>query len=248
MIGTDNHKLLEAVRTGDQRTVERHLEHHRTMIAAYVGKRVSSKPDADDIVQDTFIRAARNLPSFRGDCPLGNWLLFIAANLVKNFYRSADRISMTSLDADDTDILERLQAPDSQPCQTDMVEDRALVEKWLKIAREACSPAGLKVVILYYQGEAMSEIAELMGIPSATAWSHFRRARAEILMRMIEHEPGLLGGKENIQSAIVRAQNASDPGERLTALEAEAIANPYRKRKLFEAACLKIARFLDLPT
>jgi RNA polymerase sigma-70 factor, ECF subfamily len=59
---------------------------HREKIFSVAFALLKNHADAEEIAQDTFIRAHRGLAAFRGDCALGTWLHRIALNLARNRY------------------------------------------------------------------------------------------------------------------------------------------------------------------
>src|SRR5688572_17146607 len=66
---------------GDESAFVEIVERHREKIYSVVGSFLKNRADAEEIVQDTFIRAYRGLVRFRGDSSLATWLHRIAVNL-----------------------------------------------------------------------------------------------------------------------------------------------------------------------
>src|ERR1700679_1272536 len=60
-------------------------------LKSYILRITASVPDAEDIVQDTYIRASENLDTFRGESSLNTWLFSIASNLAKDNLRARKR-------------------------------------------------------------------------------------------------------------------------------------------------------------
>ena len=83
----DHDKLLVIrLKGGDQSAFTEIIERHRKRLLAVAFSRVWNHGDAEEIVQDTFIRAHRGLDTFRGECSLATWLHHIAQNLARNRY------------------------------------------------------------------------------------------------------------------------------------------------------------------
>ncbi len=74
--------------TGD---LGRRLEHHRGELTAFCSVRLRSRSEAEDAVQETFIRAWRSYDRFRGQSSLRTWLYCIAANVCVDVLRSPQR-------------------------------------------------------------------------------------------------------------------------------------------------------------
>lgn len=134
---------------------------------------------AKDAVQETFIKAYRNLDSFRSEASEKTWLTRIAINTCKNVYRSAwfrhvDR-SVTF------DMMAERPAPEAQ-------EDRALTEEIMNL------PVKLKEVALlcWLQGMTYEEAAEFLKISRQAVAGRLNRARKKLRFALEgseDHDP-----------------------------------------------------------
>jgi RNA polymerase sigma-70 factor (ECF subfamily) len=79
-VPTDEQGLLAAARGGDEDAFRRIVEHHRGGLHAHCYRMLGSLHDAEDMLQETFLRAWRALPDFRGRSSLSTWLYRIATN------------------------------------------------------------------------------------------------------------------------------------------------------------------------
>jgi RNA polymerase sigma-70 factor (ECF subfamily) len=75
----------------DSGDLDRRLEHHRGELTAFCSGRLRSHSEAEDAVQETFIRAWRSYGHFRGESSLRSWLYCIAANVCVDVLRSPQR-------------------------------------------------------------------------------------------------------------------------------------------------------------
>ena len=236
-------RLLDAARAGDSVSAGKLLAANRPLIESYLGKRTRSLDDRDDLVQNVMLRAARNLNSFRSDCPISQWMLRIAANELKNYYERTLSRRTESTDEFDWESFAGAQHSDEGPGPYEQTDERVATSQLVGIAREVCNESEFAVLMMFYQDESLEEIGRMLEMKSATARSHFLRARAKLLAHLVSSRPEFVGGIEAIRAAEVRALE----GQELNPREAEAFARRDGKSELFRTACLKVARHLPVP-
>jgi RNA polymerase sigma-70 factor (ECF subfamily) len=130
---------------------------------------------ADDLVQDTLVRALRSEHLFQGG-DIRSWLFTILTNLNRNRLRSlARRPISTSIDDED--------APDAGPDAGGRDIERALS---LLVEEQRST---LLLVVL--EGLSYREVAEVQGIPIGTVMSRLSRARAQIKSYLDGERPAL---------------------------------------------------------
>lgn len=237
-------RLLEAARNGDSNAAGTLLAGFRPLIVGYINSRTRTREDCEDLTQNVFLRASRNLNSFRGDCPLSQWLIRIAANELKNYYeRTVPGRAVTASEDFDWENALGLQQSEANPGPYSEAENRSLVEQLVAIAKEVCGQEEFAVLMMFYQGEGFEEISRLLQIKGATVRSYFLRARGKLLAHLVTNEPGLLGGDEAIRAAIETARRSGTIDER----ESKAFARFDPRSEFCRNACLKIARHLPIP-
>ena len=79
-------ELVRRVNAGDEAAFNEIVERYRTKIFGLTLGLLHNQGDAEELTQDTFIRAYRGLARFRGDASLATWLYRIAMNLARNRY------------------------------------------------------------------------------------------------------------------------------------------------------------------
>jgi len=79
--------LVQGLRTGSLRAIEELIFAYRPRVYAIALRFTRNHHDAEEVVQEVFLRAFRAAPRFRGDCALGTWLYAIATNAGRNRYR-----------------------------------------------------------------------------------------------------------------------------------------------------------------
>lgn len=178
--------LVERVRNGDKRAFELLMEKYRRKIGRLLSRMVRDPEEVQDIAQETFIKAYRALPQFRGDAAFYTWLYRIAVNTAKNYLAARNRNMLTVSDVmggDEEGGEERYAAPDID------TPDAQLLSKQIAYAvNEAVEalPEELRTAITLREIEGMSyeDIATFMGCPIGTVRSRIFRAREAIAAKL----------------------------------------------------------------
>jgi RNA polymerase sigma-70 factor, ECF subfamily len=152
------------------------VSEHRSHVYGVALRVVSDPTLADDVVQETFIRAWRGLPRFRGDSSIGTWLHRIAVNTALTARRRAVRISGPSLDS--IEQVAAVPTPDDDPDRrSEMLGLRLELEGALDVL-----PAGQRVVVVLkdVEGWSHAEIADHLGISESAAKVRLHRAHRRL--------------------------------------------------------------------
>jgi RNA polymerase sigma-70 factor, ECF subfamily len=137
-------------------------------------------PDAaDDVTQDTFVRAWRSLPGFRGDASARTWLLVIARRACADAVRARTRHRRLT-----ARIVER--ATSSSGSEADDAGRHALAELVDGLERDRRDALVLTQIV----GCSYAEAAEVCGVPVGTIRSRVARAREDLLDRVRAAEVG----------------------------------------------------------
>jgi RNA polymerase sigma-70 factor (ECF subfamily) len=181
--------LVERVKQGDTRAFEMLVVKYQRRIERLIGRMVRDVDLVQDIAQESFIRAYRALPQFRGDSAFYTWLYRIAVNTAKKALMDMKRdplVSETSLRSDD-DGEETSRAGSEL---TDGETPEALlaskeVAAAVNAAIEALSEDLRQAITLReIEGLSYEEIAEVMNCPIGTVRSRIFRAREAIATRL----------------------------------------------------------------
>ena len=178
-------ELVKRVQRGDSTAFDLLVRKYQHRIGAVIGRFVPDYAEAQDIAQETFIRAYRAMANFRGDSQFYTWLYRIAVNTAKNHLVASKRRPPTSdVEADEAEHLSGAQ----RLHDFDTPEHEMLRQE---IAREvsdtvAALPEELRQAITLREIEGLSyeEIAETMDCPIGTVRSRIFRAREAIDARL----------------------------------------------------------------
>lgn len=137
---------------------------------AYV--RTGSHADAQDVMQETFLRLVRGGPDFENETHCKAWLLRVATNCVNDVFRSPWRHAQP--------LSETLTAP-AQP------EEGGVLEAVLSLPKKYRLP----VHLYYYEGLTVAEIGEILGKSESVIKTRLFRARGMLRLE-------LEGGREHV--------------------------------------------------
>jgi RNA polymerase sigma factor (sigma-70 family) len=175
-------ELVKAARDGDMHAYDQLVRRYQERIYATVYHMTSNHEDANDLAQDTFIKAYSALKSFKGDSSFYTWVYRIAVNKTINFLKQ--RKNKTSLSLNDLDY-----NIENDPELVALVSDRtprrdiALVELQAKLneALQKLSDVHRMVVTLHdVQGLSHEEIAQIMDCNVGTVRSRLFYARQQL--------------------------------------------------------------------
>lgn len=140
---------------------------------------VKNEQDAEDILQESFVSAFRNLKSFSNNSTFGAWLKKIVINKGINYLRKK-QLYVLSLDESEHDL--------SGEEETDFEADDLTVVAVKKAINEL--PAGYRLVLTLYllEGYDHKEIAEILDITVSTSKSQYNRAKKKLLMLVQQKE------------------------------------------------------------
>nr|WP_262896315.1 RNA polymerase sigma factor [Hyunsoonleella ulvae] len=137
---------------------------------------VKSKEDAEDILQESFVEAFKNLNSFRYESTFGSWLKRIVINKSINHLK-LKRVPLVAMDDYDNWIPEQQEDED--------IKEEQLNVDTIKIAIKQL-PEGYQTIINLYliEGYDHVEIGEILGISTSTSKSQYHRAKKKLIALM----------------------------------------------------------------
>jgi RNA polymerase sigma-70 factor (ECF subfamily) len=181
--------LIERVKLGDKRAFEMLVVKYQRRIERLIGRMVRDVDLVPDIAQETFIRAYRALPQFRGDSAFYTWLYRIAFNTAKKTLMELKRDPLISESAfsarEDDDETSRVENELSDGETPDAVLASKEIAATVNAAIEALSEDLRQAITLReIEGLSYEEIAEAMNCPIGTVRSRIFRAREAIAARL----------------------------------------------------------------
>lgn len=162
-------KLVNRCREGDiwaQRELYKRYNHSIFNTAYRI---LNNDMEAEDITQDTFLKAFEKIGTYKGLAPFGAWLKKIAIN--KSISRLKSSKKLVALESDPEEIA--VDPPDPEPEYN--------VSNILRGIEELAQGHKLVLSLYLFEGYDHNEIADILNISSSTSRSQFARARKQLL-------------------------------------------------------------------
>ena len=169
-------QLVRAYAKGNNEAFDTLLRRHQDRIFSYIQKIIKNEDIANDIFQETFVKAIQTirLGRYTENVKFPAWISRIAHNLIIDYYRQEKSENLQSADLTDVDILNRKEL-----CE-DTIEDimisnqirddvKYLIEELPELQKEV-------LMMRYYQNLSFKEIAEITGVSINTALGRMRYA------------------------------------------------------------------------
>ncbi|MSP86770.1 MAG: RNA polymerase sigma factor RpoE [Methylotenera sp.] len=181
-----DHTLVLRAQLGDKRAFGLLVDKYQRKLARLLSRMVRDQSEIEDIVQESFIKAYRALPNFRGDSAFYTWLYRIGINTAKNYLVSIKRRPSVSngIEIEDAENFE-----DGDELRTMETPESSMMTK--QIAQTVNDtvvglPEELRTAITLREIEGLSyeEIATVMHCPIGTVRSRIFRARNTISLKL----------------------------------------------------------------
>ncbi len=176
-------ELVRRTLSGDTHCYDVLVQRYQRQVYSLLFRLLGNATDAEDLLQETFIKAYRALHSFRQDASFLTWLYKIAANLSIDLMRMRRSRATASLD-EEADFGREPPATDrrSDPEETAMRE--AVAESVHEAIMELPERYRRAVLLRHVADMSIEEIAEALCLPTGTVKTHLFRARAILRERL----------------------------------------------------------------
>jgi len=174
--GGDDHRLVAAVRRGDDRAFELLYSRYHARIHAYVVGMVKDHARAEDVTQEVFVSAIRRMRETERPIAFKPWIYEIAKNACIDQFRRTRRAQEISLEADEG------PAPSDYLVGSEPTPDAAVAAKQdldnLRGAFIGLSDTHHEILVMReLEGLSYRELADVLGIPIGTVMSRLSRGR-----------------------------------------------------------------------
>ena len=177
--------LVERAQAGDRGAFDLLVAKYQRRLMRLVSRLIHDQAEAEDVVQETFIKAYRALRHFRGEAAFYTWLYRIGINTAKNMLASQGRRAAAGVaqydkaaPLEDSDRLRDIETPEAM-----------FASKQIAITVHSAMdglPVELRTAIVLRELEGLSyeEISEVMACPIGTVRSRIFRAREAIAEKL----------------------------------------------------------------
>ena len=176
-------QLVDRVLSGNKNAFNLLVLRYQHRVAALIGRFVHDHHEVEDVCQETFIKAYRALPSFRGESAFYTWLYRIGINAAKNFLVAQKRRASTTTNEFDIEVAENFEEG-SQLRELNTPENELMSKQIAQTVHQTLQalPEELRSAITLREIEGLSyeEIANIMNCPTGTVRSRIFRAREAI--------------------------------------------------------------------
>lgn len=172
---TSEQRLVARARRGDAGAFEVLVNTHAQYVFNLALRVLRDPQEAEDVAQESFLRAWQGLPGFRGEARFSTWLYRIVTNLCYNRLPALKQ-QLHALDTDDA----ALHLPDSRPPAEGIVLQRELQARLHEAIAGLPDSYRLLITLRHLQGMKYHEIAEVTGMPLGTVKTGIFRARRQL--------------------------------------------------------------------
>lgn len=170
-IGMDDQLLVKNCLKGNREAQHLLYERHAEYMLGVCYRYTKSMSDAEDVLQDGFIKVFRNLHQYKSDGELGAWIRRIMVNTAINYLKQQSR-TRADLSFSEANL---------HPVASDNPEINLTVKELAELIRQL--PTGYQTIFNLHavEGYTHVEIGELLGIHEGTSRSQYARARGLLI-------------------------------------------------------------------
>jgi len=178
--GQPDEQIINRILNGEQSAFALLVERYQNYVFTLVLRFTDNREDAEEIAQDTFVKAYRSLADFRGDSKFSTWLFTITRTTCLSFLRKK-KLNIQSLDNERTSL--QVENRESG-FNANLVEQKSK-HAMLNRAISMLSPDDAQVLNLFYIGDqTLDEIGKIMRLDPNTVKVKLHRARQRLKQKM----------------------------------------------------------------
>jgi len=179
MTETDE-QLANLCKEGDDLAFQRLMNRYLNPIYGFIRQYIRGMEDVEDVVQNTFFKAWKNIKRFKADHPFKPWIYTIARNTALDHIKRKKAVTFSELDGEEDEVHFDETLSDTEPIADELFAQAEQRDKLNKVM-EVLHPDHRAILIMHYHQEmTFEEISEAIGKPMNTVKSWHRRALIKI--------------------------------------------------------------------
>ena len=181
--GPTDTEIIEKTLAGDTRIFSELVKRYQNFVFTITLRYTTNREDAEEIAQDAFVKAYKNLVNFRGESKFSTWLFTITTTSCLSFLRKK-KLDIRSLDNEKVMAVVENQDSGFSANQLETKSRQTMVNEAIQLL----SGDDANILTLFYKGEqSLEEISEVMGIEANAVKVRLYRARARLKEKMQTH-------------------------------------------------------------
>jgi RNA polymerase sigma-70 factor (ECF subfamily) len=185
MPSTDEELVARSI-GGDTESFNELILRWERPIYALAYRTIGREEEARDVCQETFLRAFRALPGFRGQAKFSSWIYRIALNLCRDWMRKERRAPLVQV-PEDTDPMELAAAAEPSESIDELVARRDLTRIVERVMAQLPEEQRTAIVLKEYHGLTFQEIADLVGCPLSTVKTRLYQGLTVMRRELAKH-------------------------------------------------------------
>jgi RNA polymerase sigma-70 factor, ECF subfamily len=186
MTWTDEELVAKSV-GGDAESFNELILRWERPIYALAYRTIGREEDARDVCQETFLRAFRALPAFRGQSKFSSWLYRIALNLCRDWMRRERRTPVVQA-PEDMDLIELAAAAEPSESIEDLVARKDQMRAVERVMATLPEEQRTAIVLKEYHGLTFQEIADIVGCPLSTVKTRLYQGLVVLRRGLVKNE------------------------------------------------------------
>ena len=181
-------EIIEKYLEGETNALDLLVDRYMSIIYRFIYRQMGNAEDANDITQDVFVKAWKNLKKYNPNQNFKTWIMTIARNSSIDYLRKRKSINFSKLNNDFSDEEFEDTLVDSEPLPDEVYERgeaKGVVEELMKVLTETQRSA---INLRINEDLSFEEIAEVLGRPLNTVKSDFRRGLIA-MRKSLESDP-----------------------------------------------------------
>lgn len=170
-----DHELVTIYLQGDDAALPTLVARHLKPVLNFVYRLVGNRADAEDITQETFFKAWKNLKKYHNDKSFKTWIYTIAHNTAIDALRKRKEVVFSQFETEDGNALVDT-LPDPEPLPNELFARIGDAENIDRVLKELPSAAREVVILRYHEDLTFDEIGRILDKPLHTVKSQHRRA------------------------------------------------------------------------